>query len=78
MGGVGLCLESRGVLLLVFASYYAEPWGAAGPHLTELQMHEGTGRPLGNNSFLGKLEKRLARTRKPDRKPKRSPAETTK
>ncbi len=44
------------------------------PHRIEkLRTHERTGRPLGNERFLTKLEKRLDRVlrpRKPGRKPK--------
>ncbi len=51
-----------------------------GQTIERLQMHERTGRPLGNDSFLAKLEKRLGRPlrpRKPGRKPKRPPVETS-
>jgi putative transposase len=44
-----------------------------GPTVERLQSHERTGRPIGSDAFVAKLEKRLGRTlrpRKPGRKPK--------
>ena len=52
-----------------------------GETIERLQMHERTGRPLGNDSFLAKLERRLGRPlrpRKPGRKPKRLTDEAAK
>ncbi len=42
-----------------------------------LQQHERTGRPLGNESFLTRLEKSLGRLLKP-KKPGRKPKKTNK
>ena len=45
----------------------------------KLQAGERTGRPLGNDGFVAKLERRLhrvSRTRKPGRKPKKTPKAT--
>ena len=43
----------------------------------KLQAHERTGRPLGNDAFVAKLERRLHRPLRP-RKPGRKPKETNK
>ncbi len=52
-----------------------------GPAVERLQSHERTGRPIGSDAFVAKLEKRLGRTlrpRKPGRKPKRACSESEK
>ena len=46
--------------------------------IQKLQTHERTGRPLGSDGFVAKLERRLQRAlrpRKPGRKPKTEPRE---
>ncbi len=55
-----------------FLSHPVEPQG-----VEKLQAHKRTGRPLGNDALVAKLEGRLQRVLRP-RKPGRKPKETNK